>query len=292
MTTPGGGNDMSKDADNLHPKGLGDLSWDDAARGQSLIRVHQWAMDEAEHAHEWYIKNKGPKQFFARWSRSIAIGIGALVGIWAVFGQIFGTAAHPWVLNPMWSTVLAAVVAVLVALDRFMGWSTSWTRFIVAATDIRQAIAEFEFAWQQERLKWTTDPPTREQTQQAIEVVKRFALKVAQIVHDETAAWVAEFQSVLRQLDESAKVKAETTTSPALNVTVTNGGDCDPPGWMLATDTGYSLVYTGRTAAVAGLPTGNHVITATGKIAGKAVRAQKAVSLAPGAAVSVELTLA
>ena len=291
MATPAGGNTDSNDPDNLHPKGMGDLSWADAARGQSLNRIRQWALDEAEAAHEWYIKNKKPKQFFARWSRSIAIVLGALVGVWPVFGQIFGTAAHPWLLHPMWSTVLAAVVAILIALDRFMGWSTSWTRFIVAATDIRQSMMEFNFAWQQERLKWTTDPPNPEQTQQAIETVKRFALKVVQIVHDETAAWVAEFQSVLRQLDESAKVKADTSASPAINLSVTNGDQCDPPGWTLAIDTGYSAVHTGKTAALTGLPTGNRVLTVIAKIQGKQVQAQRAVPLVPGGPVAVELTL-
>jgi hypothetical protein len=50
---------------------------------------------------------------------------------------------------------------------------------------------------------------------------------VNRIVREETATWVVEFQTVVRQSDDLAKIKVDRTAPPGVNVTVTNG-QCDP----------------------------------------------------------------
>jgi hypothetical protein len=188
--------------------------------------------------------------------------------------------------------MVVAIVAAIIGLDRFMGWSSSWARFLVAATEIRLAKDEFEFQWQEQLRPWSSANLGEEQVQRGIALAGAFVSKVNLIVREETATWIVEFQSIVRQLDESIKLKPDAASPPALNIAVTNGDQCDAPGWTLIVDTGQSFARTGKSAALVGLPAGNRVFSISGKIQGKIVSAEKATALLTGNPVALEVTLA
>lgn len=69
------------------------------------------------------------------------------------------------------------------------------------------------------------------------------------IARQETDAWIQEFQSTLKQIDEAAKAKAAVSEPGALTVVVTNG-DTSDDGWSLSIDQGNPTKHSGRTAGV------------------------------------------
>jgi hypothetical protein len=274
---------------NLEIKHLDGLEWAEDKRADSLEKMGQWLLAQADNTYQWYIDSKRAKHLYARVSRGAVVVLAALATILPVISQIVGTKGHEILLNPLWSTVLATLTAMLIALDRFMGWSSAWMRFMTAATDVRAAIQDFELNWQVQKSRWTQAVDAAE-AQRGLAMAVAFSCKIAQIVHDETAAWVAEFQTVLRQLDDQTKAKTDVLSPPAVNVTVTNGDQCEA-GWELSSLSSGTYSKSGKTAAIVGLPTGNHVLSVKGKIGGVEKRAEKAVLLAPGNMATVEMTL-
>jgi hypothetical protein len=110
------------------------------------------------------------------------------------------------------------------------------------------------------------------------------------IVREETNLWVAEFQDTLKQLDETVKAKAAAAAPGAVSLVVTNGDQCQGD-WSVSIDDGATWHGRGKTAAVPGLVPGIHTIRVEGTIGGKAVRAEKPVSVAAAGVTSAELTL-
>ena len=110
------------------------------------------------------------------------------------------------------------------------------------------------------------------------------------IVRQETDAWIQEFQSTLKQIDEAAKAKAAVSELGAVNITVSNGDTCED-AWNLSIDQGTPTKRYVRTAGVRDLVPGVHTIKVDGVIGGGLKHAEAAVPVTAGGTASVQLTL-
>jgi len=284
MTTTASGKDLT-------PTTRETLSWESGKVSDSLEQIFLHAVGEAEAAIAWYLKKKRPKQLGARWLRLGAIMATAIAGLIPVWIQMYPKDGGAPPFPPAWASVAVAVAAVLIVLDQFLGCSTGWMRFILTEMRIRRILEIFRFDWEAEKAAWKDQSPTQDQTQKMLSLAKSFVTEVQTLVEGETSAWAEEFKSSLKQIEEAAKAKAEVSALGGVNLTVTNGGQCDQ-GWELNIDHGTSKKYTGTTAAVSGLTVAMHVIGVTGMVQGNQKHAEKLVNVAAGTALSVELTLA
>lgn len=282
---------MTAGGDDLRHKKLGGLSWHPDKAAESLDSVCAQAIAEAEDAIEWYLRKKRPKQRGARWLRIAAILMTALAGLIPIWIQMYpgpgGVAPFP----PAWASVAAALAALLIAFDQFLGHSAGWMRFLLTEMRIRRALQIFQYDVEAEKATWRAEPPKDEQIQRMLARTKAFAVEVNGIVESETSAWTEEFKSTLKQLDEAAKVKAEVGALGGVNIVVVNGAECRQ-GWDASIDGAASVKHTGTSAAVAGLTTGMHTVTVVGTISDASRRAEKLVLVTGGAIATVELTLA
>ena len=103
--------------------------------------------------------------------------------------------------------------------------------------------------------------------------------------------WVQEFRQNLAEIDKAAKANAQAVNLSALNVTVSNGHQCEQ-AWELSIDNGPPTKHAGKTAAIAGLTPGQHTARVIGIIKGKTLQAEAAFSATGGRAEPVALTLA
>lgn len=234
----------------------------------------------------WYLKAKHPKQRLARWIRSTAIGLAALAGIIPMLAEIPRFEG----IDPVWASIVLGVAAALVMLDRFFGFSTAWVRCISTELHLRQILEEFRLDWEMERAGWKNSTLTDEQVQKALTSCRTFVAKVNAIIVEETNLWVAEFQDNLKQLDESVKAKLASAVPGAVSLVITNGDECQGD-WTVSIDDAASRTGHGKTIALSGLVSGIHTLRVDGIIAGKAVRAEKPVSIAAGGVTSVEVKL-
>jgi conflict system pore-forming effector with SLATT domain len=278
--------DHTKD---LRPRIFEGLSWEPEKVADSLQRVLAYAVGQAEEAISWYQREKPPKWQAARWLRVAAILSAAIAGTIPILAQIYTTNGVPD-FAPAWASVMLALAGTLVLLDRFFGFSTAWMRFVITEMRIRKALDDFQFDWELERAAWKSGRPNDEQLQRMLGRAKTFVAELNTLVESETALWVEEFQSTLKVVDEAVKAKAEAAALGGVNVTVTNGEQCDH-GWQLSIDDGPERTYTGKSAAVAGLTATTHAISVRGTIGGNLKRSEALVTIAAGGAPKVELTL-
>ncbi len=148
-------------------------------------------------------------------------------------------------LHPVWSAVLLAAAATLLAMDRFYGTTSGWVRYLLTAQQLTDSLDDFELAFEAPRASWGNPEPTPEQTAAALALIQKFAKQVNGIVGDETKAWAADFAEVLKQFDEEMKQANQARRQSALQLTVTNGDLCKT-GWKLAVAAGSQKIASAR----------------------------------------------
>jgi hypothetical protein len=249
-----------------------------------LSAVREYTLASAMGAMGYYRVAKRPMKRGATWLRLtglLALGAGGVIPILAQM--------YPERFAAGWASLALTLAAGAVALDRYFGFSSAWMRFTVAELKLQRELEQFRLDWQAEEARWV-DAPSAEQVQQGITTAKNFLSVMQQIVEAETAAWVTEFQSNLKQLDESARVRPIADTSGAIQVTITNGEQATS-GWTLTVDGGSALDCHGKTAALRNLAPGHHTVRAVATINAKTVTAERVAAVVQGTIVPLELTL-
>lgn len=283
---------MAKVSKDIRSVALPVLNWEPGNRNNSLQVLASHAIERADEATEWYLRAKKGKRIAARLLRFGAIVLTAAAGILPIIQQIFAHPPETPAMSPAWASVLVAIAVLLIAIDKFFGFSTAWLRYVTADLQIKQARETFEMDWQIALSSHDGQPPTEEQVRAALGLIKTFVDQINALVVAETAKWVAEFQEALRQAEEVSRATPTTMPTGSMAITVENGDQTTAPGWSLILDHGAPLKHTGKTAAMTNLATGDHIIRVEGTIGGKVVRAEAAVPVRAASIASVSLVLA
>jgi hypothetical protein len=279
---------------NKAPKDLGpaerlQLSWERGNLVGSLETLFERITKDAESAIHWYLRAKRPKQRWAMFLRVGSIAFGTTAGVIPILAQIFTKNGQP-MIQPAWASVALGIAAALVLLDRFFGFSSAWMRYIATELNIQQLNQEFQLDWEFDKAAWLGSEPTPDQLRSTLARFKAFVTQVNTIIRQETDAWIQEFQSTLKQIDEAAKAKAAVSELGAININVTNGDACDD-GWNLSIDQGTPTKQGGKTAGIRDLVPRMHTIRVDGVVGGKLKQAEAAVSVTAGGTATVQLTL-
>ncbi|GEM_PF-1724376 len=167
--------------------------------------LYDFALDNAKRSIDWYTKNSKPKRRFSkisRWYSIIILGLASVAPILKATGIIKGAFDIS-----SWGYLLLAIAGILMLLDRFGGFSTSWMRYITAQLEIDKAQEAFRFKWAQNTfgLNWDTLTPAK-----AVELlghIEAFNSSVNMIIENETNAWITEFKSNLTELQSMIKTR-------------------------------------------------------------------------------------
>lgn len=268
------------------------VKWNFDDPADSLNKLYEKIVGKADDTVSWYQDSKKSKKFGAITFRIFAICLGAIAGVIPVLIQIFQSknpAGEIW-LQPAFASVALAVAAFLIILDRFLGFSAGWMRYVKTFQVVNILIDNFKLDWEIDSSSWTGGKPTPAQVQATLIRFKTFVQSVNEAVQSETNQWAQEFQSIIAQLDESAKTPIPVYQLGAVNVTVTNG-ELSLKGWFISLDSSPKLIKGGKTCAINNIVPGNHVIQVSGEIGGKAVQDEKVVTVTSGGAVEVSFTL-
>lgn len=202
---------MSERKKDLEPKDSVNLSWHKDGIEASLGIIFQDVSEEAMNAINWYLNKKRRKKNGAVFTRVGMIVMVSIAGIFPMLVQIFSQ----WniVIQPVWTSVFIGVAAALAALDRFFGFTSGWVRYIASETRLRQILSEFNLEWESKRAKWEGEIPNSDQVQEMISLAKSLVTQVNTIVQKETGAWIAEFKSSLKDLDDAIKIESDVSDS-------------------------------------------------------------------------------
>jgi hypothetical protein len=288
---------MAKKMD-LMPSVLPKLDWTPANSAASLDQMFDRVMAIGRGAVAWYVTAKKSKRFWARQFRVLVILLGAAAALLPTIGEllpqllaVFGEADGAGFRIPAgWTIVLLGLAGVLLLLDRFFGFSSAWVRYVATELQLTQMCDEFQMDWEAEKAVLKGEPPSQDQVAQMMAKCRAFATQVHNIVRDETRLWVQEFEKAVREIDDTTKSKSAVTEPGSINLTVTNGNTI-ANGWRLQVDGGAEESYRGLTAAKRNLIPGAHMLSVSGEVGGKIVRAEKVVAVAAGEIREESLTL-
>jgi hypothetical protein len=267
-----------------------EYEWDPKEPAASLKHCKEFVVRRAKDAIAYYQYAKRPKKRRAIYLRIAALLFAGAAGLLPIFSQIMSDSQNAtFQIEPAWASVFLALAAGAVALDRFLGYSSAWMRFMGSELKARRVTDEFELDWETVRAGWPAEGPSAAEAQQLIQRAKTFMVAVSEIVREETEQWISEFRETIKQLDDSARAAAAAEQRGAINVTVANGEATT--GWELVVDGGPPHEYHGKSAALSNLVPGLHRVQVRGQIGGKNVQAEMAVAVGKGELAVAELTL-
>ena len=184
-------------------------NWDDDG---SLAEVYDWAQQVAQDAIDWYLTEKKRK---ARWSR----GLRAAAAILTVLGGVIPVAALTAGRAELGNGgfIMLALAAGCLAYDRFFGYSSSWLRYVAAATKLRAQLNDFQLSWLRETLPRPRGPAPDDVL---IELVREFVHALDETIRQETDSWLVEFHTHMAEQES----KATPPQLPPTSANAENGG--------------------------------------------------------------------
>lgn len=252
------------------------LDWNSEHRKESIHTIYQRTEKHALETINWYLLSKKEKKFWAQNLRLGVIILTALAGLLPMFSEVGK-------FSPVWASIALGFAGVLLAVDKFFGYSSAWMRFIATEHQIRQCLHEFQIDYELEQAGWDGAQPTAEQTQKILGQCKAFLFKVDAIVRQETDQWLAEFQDALKQIeiDSAAKTKPEARNVGGVNVTLSNA-DQFPNGWKITVDGGTSIDCSGKSTALPDLTVGMHKLRLEGELNHETKAVERLVTVTSG----------
>ncbi len=177
-----------------------ELSWKPSEYIDSLDKLYKYVLTETNSAMQWYSEKRRNKKV---WGCGLRIGAVIATGVAGIIPVISQIAVS---VNTLWATVAIAIAAILIALDRFAGFTSGWVRYMLAELEINQIQEAFYFDWEKSRFSYAETDPTPEQVKESLSQCKDFLLKVRGVVNDETSLWASEFQTALKEIEKATKV--------------------------------------------------------------------------------------
>lgn len=276
-------------AQDLKSKRFPNVTWDGPADAQSLETLRDYVIAQAEAAEDWYLRKRVWKRRGGLITRLLAMLGTAVGGVIPVLVQMYAQDGKP-AFSPAWASIALGLTALFVSLDYFLGYTSGWMRYVQAQQTIAGIVRTFEFDWETLRAGWAGAKPSHEQVMAALGRLRDTALQVQKVVEDETNAWIAEFKSTLKLLDEAARAKQEAPPRPGATVVVTNGTQVAGQ-WSLQVDDGAASQHRGERAAIVGLLPGTHKFTVEGQMGNDLKRDEVSAVIPPSGVAEVSLTL-
>jgi hypothetical protein len=195
-------------------------SWKSTTAEEAIHSLFGYADTEAKNVVAWYEKAKHRKAHASSALRGFAIAffiVGGLAPILA--GFLNGVETTEWmIIIAQCGYLMLGVAAGSLAFDRYFGMSSGWIRYMTTLAAIERLRAEFLFDWASllQKAPATIDDATK---LLFLARAQAFQKGVLELVEKESAAWVAEFQSSVADLEkvvQAQKQVAEANLQAAL----------------------------------------------------------------------------
>ncbi|MGM0575911.1 MAG: DUF4231 domain-containing protein [Myxococcota bacterium] len=199
------------DRTNLRVEPFPELDWSEGGRDASLEQLCEYVVARFEDAITWYERKKRRMKLGAQVLRVLAIIFTAVAGILPSVSALADDAGGH--VAPAWTTIAIAMAALLIALDRFYGFTPAWMRFITTMMALHRMLDRFRMEWEEVRLPREGKPASLEDAERHLDLAKGTLLRLAEAVERETADWAKDLLAVLRDIERRANPPAPTLRS-------------------------------------------------------------------------------
>lgn len=193
-------------ANDIKNSNLGELDWSPDSRSASLTKVYDHTMGVSTTAQNWYAAKHPSKRASGRALRLTGLLFLGVGGVLPIISEISSSTSGKPTIAPGWAAVALALAAGCGILDRFLGYSSAWMRFILAEQRLERQRRDFEYAWN-ELLTKLSNPPTEAAVDELLKLARENVKKVEDIIDRETAEWITEFRGVLAEAERSLTAK-------------------------------------------------------------------------------------
>jgi hypothetical protein len=193
-------------AKNIENKALGQLDWSEKSRVKSLTEVFEYAIGVSREAQDWYEGKHPSKRSSGRALRLTGLLFLGVGGVLPIISEISSSASGKPAIAPGWAAVALALAAGCGILDRYLGYSSAWMRFILAEQRLESQRQDFEILWNKARAN-LHDPPTVAEVDKLLTLARDNVKKVQDVIQRETAEWITEFRGALAEAERSLTAK-------------------------------------------------------------------------------------
>ena len=201
-----------------------DLKWDSPDNTEAnLAELREFATQLAYSALDWYLEKKRGKKNWAQWLHLFTYAFGILAALVPLAMIVFpglvsfkGYFSDPAAFAAEVAVVLAGIAGGFTLVDRSVGFTADWMRYIGTATNLNRELIAFQLDWDElayaaAKNRDKPDPgPTgkaaarrakkNDPDAQRINRVKVFCLKILEITGEETGIWANELKERLAQM--------------------------------------------------------------------------------------------
>jgi zinc transporter ZupT len=285
---------ISVDKNDVVPSGMSALFSNNHA--EELKALYTRVVQNALGVEAWYRTNKTKKKWGASLTRTGAVLLTAAATMTPIVRELWPVVdSNAWKPVPF-AALFAALAATCIALDKLLGFSSGWMRYISAMMELQTKIDAFRFAWNQSVLEELTDPRTPKQTtSKALALLSGLMADVREVLNKETQLWASEFKSSLTDLDkftEAQRIAVSALPSTgSIRIKVKNVDQLDDKSFKVQLNEGPSLEGSGSTLARNNLQPGQVRVRAFAKRGQVVVSAENIAIIQPGEIADVELEL-
>jgi len=194
---------------------------------KDLTALHLEAIRRCNNAIAWYCAARKRKRWVATPTRFATILFFGLAGAMPLLTNAKILPPHATLTCGNWYSasidltqlgyVFAAFATALIGFDKFFGFSSGWTRYMVAEVNLRKAAAEFETSWAIASTCLDEDPEEKKCGRNRVTLVEAFLAKANDIVSNETLQWVTEFQNAIGLFDKNFNSARDEKSSASAN---------------------------------------------------------------------------
>jgi hypothetical protein len=192
------------------------LTWKDGLDPETqLAHLHDYVVQLANSALDWYLKKKHRKKIFAKflhYATYISAGLAAIIPLSVLVAPVFEIISKH--IGDYREVAAEAALGGFAAaggfaiIDRVSGCTADWMRYMMTATDLNRALVEFHFQWNElthaaERGQKSSAPTADKSTKcgadqhtdwikKRIDLAQSFALKILDLIAGETQSWAKE----------------------------------------------------------------------------------------------------
>ncbi|XXF78205.1 SLATT domain-containing protein [Myxococcaceae bacterium GXIMD 01537] len=269
----------------------------------ALEAFYEQVLNKAKSVALWYRVNKHKKRWWAIRLRVGAIVLGGLATLTPTVVMLFKPLlSDGWASTlPLLASIFAVMAATMALLDRFFGHSSAWIRYESTFQSIEALTESFELNWARLRMKLPTGTELLPEARlsEFIDTTVTFLQALHEEVRLETQAWVAEFRTSLADLERTVDTQRgalAAAVAPAarggLQITVEGMDALEGREWHLQVGDRDPASYVGSsTAALTNLEAGLARVKVSGRVGGREVQEQRAVSVEAGKVTEVRLKL-
>lgn len=191
--------------------------WGDPAQAFSSIQtLHGKLLAKVEDAVGWYRCKRRGYRVWAKGLRGLAtvlVVFGGLVPFLVLLGSGDDAPLKAVSINPNLGYLLFALAGGLLAINRYLGISSAWIRYIGTALKLEQAQEQFQLDWIQKLAAMGGEPKGTKDVEALVAELRSFLDRINTIIHTETQTWAHEFERDLGLLEKAAS-NADAKTKP------------------------------------------------------------------------------